>query len=102
VADPTATLDGRPPGRWSPIDHVASGYLGAGGVRAMAASADQIHLMVWDSGIHHLRSDNAGHSWGPKTLLANVHRAQAMPSIHQSGSLLHLTWQDGRDSGDEP
>ncbi len=93
---------GEPDQNWGPREHLTSGYLGAGGVRIMATEGDTVHLLVWDSGIHYLRSEDAGKSWGPRTRLADVSGAQAMPSIHRSGSRLHVTWQDGRDSAGEP
>ncbi|GAF74702.1 unnamed protein product, partial [marine sediment metagenome] len=102
MADVTATPRGGTDRRWSPIEHLASGYLGAGGVRVMATEGDTVHLMIWDSGIDYLRSEDAGSSWAPKTLVSDVSGAQAMPSIHRSGPTLHLTWQDGRDSAGEP
>ena len=96
-----AKAKGEPGQNWGPREHLTSGYLGAGGVRIMATEGDTVHLLVWDSGIHYLRSEDAGKSWGPRTRLADVSGAQAMPSIHRSGSRLHVTWQDGRDSAGE-
>jgi len=102
MTDVTATPAGGPNSNWSPMAHLTSGYLGAGGVRIMATEGNTVHLVVWDSGVHYLRSGDAGESWAPKIRLADVSGAQAMPSIHRSGSRLHIIWQDGRDSAGEP
>ena len=100
--DVTMTVNSESDENWSSRKYLTPGYLGAGGVRIMATEGNTVHLVVWDSGIHYLRSEDAGNSWGPKTRLADVSGAQAMPSIHRSGSKLHLIWQDGRDGSGEP
>ena len=87
---------------WSARKYLTSGYLGAGGVRIMATEGDTLHLLVWDDGLHYLRSDDAGNSWGPKTCLAEASGAQVHPSIHRVDAKLHVIWQDGRDSSGEP
>lgn len=87
---------------WGPREHLISGYLSAGGVRIMATEGDTVHLLTWNGGIHYLRSEDGGVSWGPGTRLVDKSGSQSHPSIHRSGSRLHVTWQDGRDGSKEP
>lgn len=88
--------------KWSSPKYLTPGWLGAGGVRTIATEGDTVHLLVWDSGLHYVRSEDAGNSWGPKTCLAETSGAQVHPSIHRLGSKLHVTWQDGRNGSGEP
>jgi hypothetical protein len=87
---------------WGPLQHVASGWLSAGGSRVVAADGDTVHLVTWDDAVRYLRSADGGATWTPARPLVGVSGAQAHPSIHCSGHRLHLLWQDGRDGSGEP
>ena len=102
MADAPAEHAPTTPGKWGPREHLTSGWMGAGGVRTMAADGETLHLVVWDDGVQYLRSEDGGATWQPKRCLATASGAQAHPTIHRSGRRLHVLYQDGRDGDGEP
>lgn len=65
-------------------------------------SGSNIHLVWFDDKdgneeIYYKRSTDAGTSWGAESRLTNNTSKSDYPSIHISGSFIHLVWREDRD-----
>lgn len=76
------------------------------GARSAAAFGDYIHI-VWEdwrnggsSNVdpYYIRSTNRGVTWQPEVRLTTNSSNQGFPSIAVSGSMVHVTWSDYRDT----
>jgi hypothetical protein len=51
-----------------------------------------------NSEIYYKRSSNGGTTWGTDTRLTNNSASSGLPSIAVSGSVVHVVWEDNRDT----
>ncbi len=71
---------------------------------SVAISGTTVHIVWWDTRngggieIYYKRSADEGVSWGPETRLTNAFGTSSTPSLSVSGSVVHVVWQDERDS----
>jgi hypothetical protein len=75
----------------------------ASGWPSIVAYLSNVHV-VWqdyrdvNSEIYYKRSSNGGTTWGTDTRLTNNSASSGLPSIAVSGSLVHIVWEDNRDT----
>jgi hypothetical protein len=69
--------------------------------------SESIVDIVWTDGgdlnyeIYHIRSTNDGTSWGPNTRLTYQDSIQHSPTVHTSGNVINVIWEDYRDGNKE-
>ena len=73
----------------------------------VAASGSEVHLVWWseNGGYHDIfykRSLDNGMTWSGNALLTTVSNWAGCPTIAVSGSMVHIVWEDDRDSPQWP
>jgi hypothetical protein len=73
---------------------------------SLSVSGSTAHVVWYDNRdlnyeIYYKRSTDGGISWGADTRLTNNSGQSWYPSVSVSGSVVHVTWYDGRDGNDE-
>ena len=73
---------------------------------SISSSGEMLHVVWWDKrdgnfNIYYKRSTNSGLNWSQDTGLTNDPQDSFNPSITSSGSLVHVVWNDWRDSNHE-
>lgn len=72
----------------------------------LVVSGQDVYI-VWNDNrdgngeIYFKRSSDGGNNWLPDIRLTNSTSVSIYPAIAVNGSVLHITWQDGRDGNDE-
>ncbi len=91
---------------WGPDTRLSNGP--AESHSASVAVSGSVVNVVWNDNrdghweLFYLRSTDGGINWGTETrLTVNDTYSSSNPVISFSGSVLHLTWEDGRDGNEE-
>jgi hypothetical protein len=87
---------------WSPDTAIYGGWPF---LPSIATAGPFVHIVMqdhdWSWEVHYLHSTDSGLHWSRDTCLSNSWRNARSPSVAASDSMVHVAWQDDRDSSDE-